>query len=94
MKIPPAALAFFFVSAWAWAANADCVSRSVCDDSGDCRLVERCDGALGGVRRAVADMTPIPPETESRMSIPAVSEGVGDNCKQVDICGTWKTVCY
>ena len=32
-------------------------------------------------------------EAEARMSIPAAAEGSGDNCKQVDICGTWKTVC-
>ncbi len=92
MKILPAVLAFFFMSAWAWAADADCVSRSVCDDSGDCRLVERCDDGLGGVRHAAADMTPIP--AEARISVPVAPEGSGDNCKQVDICGTWKTVCY
>ena len=94
MKILSASLAFFFMSALAWGANAECVSRSECDDSGDCRLVQRCDDALGGVRHAAADMTPIPIEAEARMSIPAAAEGAGDNCKQVDICGTWKTVCY
>ena len=94
MKILSASLAFFFMSALAGGANAECVSRSECDDSGACRLVQRCADALGGVRHAAADMTPIPIEAEARMSIPAASEGAGDNCKQVDICGTWKTVCY
>ena len=78
MKILPAALAFFLVSAWAWSATADCFSRSVCDDSGDCRLVEQCDDGISGVQHAAADMTPIPSEAEARMSIPAASEGAGD----------------
>ncbi len=94
MKILPAALAFFLVSAWAWSATAECVSRSICDDSGDCRLVEQCDDGISGVQHAAADMTPIPTEAEARMSVPVAAEGSGDNCKQVDICGTWKTVCY
>ncbi len=95
MRFFPAAVTFFLVSAWAWAANADCVSRLVCDDSGSCHQVQRCDDAFDGARHATADMTPIPAqaEVEGRVSTPVASEGTGTNCKQVDICGTWKTVC-
>ena len=95
MSIFPTVLAFFFVSAWAWAANADCVSRLVCDDSGACHQVQRCDDALDGAQHAAAAMTPIPAqaEAEARMSTSVAVEGSGTNCKQVDICGTWKTVC-
>ncbi len=48
MKICPAALVLFFVSAWAWAANADCVSRLVRDDGMISTLLDAIRGMSVG----------------------------------------------
>ncbi len=93
MKDLAAVFAFSWAVMWAAAASADCTSRLVCDDAGECRQVQFCDDDLGLGQATAAAMTPIPAGDAPRMSTAAAEAAAAENCEQVNICGTWETVC-
>ena len=78
---------------WVQRASAGCTSRMVCDHAGACLRVQTCDDGLGLAQAAPAAMTRMPAADAPRMSTPAAEAAAAENCEQVNICGTWETIC-
>jgi len=78
---------------WAGSASADCVSRSVCDESGECQIVELCPDGSTTLESTPAGMTPIPVAAAVKASVDDLLMVDKANCREVDICGSLTMVC-